>query len=149
MALSGRIDQVSENRTQIVVVRFHSALTAISHAADRNLSGSVMMIGTRADCGRAGAGFSQSAHGSPSNSGGEERRDGQNGHESSNDAHVFDGEPRDLLYQISVNSGVRIRAVEGGVLGGKGVRRGEGVFELAAKGSAQHLGGSNRSAGRH
>jgi hypothetical protein len=35
----------------------------------------------------------------------------------------------------------------GGCLGGKGVRRGEGVFELAAKGSAPHLDGSNRSAG--
>ena len=31
---------------------------------------------------------------------------------------------------------------QGGCLGGKGVRRGDGVFELAAKGSARHLGGS-------
>jgi hypothetical protein len=36
----------------------------------------------------------------------------------------------------------------GGGLGGKGVRRGEGVFKLAAKGAAPHSGGSNRSAGR-
>ena len=33
-------------------------------------------------------------------------------------------------------------AIKGGCLGGKGVRRGEGFFELAAKGSALHLGGS-------
>jgi hypothetical protein len=31
---------------------------------------------------------------------------------------------------------------KGGGLGGKGVRRGEGVYELAAKGSALHLGGA-------
>jgi hypothetical protein len=32
--------------------------------------------------------------------------------------------------------------LNGGGLGGKGVRRGEGVYELAAKGSALHLGGA-------
>ena len=32
--------------------------------------------------------------------------------------------------------------IKGGCLGGKGVRRGEGFFELAAKGSALHLDGS-------
>jgi hypothetical protein len=36
---------------------------------------------------------------------------------------------------------------EGGSLGGKGVRRGEGVLKLAAKGSAPHLGGSIRGTG--
>ena len=95
MALGGHIDQGPKKRTQIVVGRFHSALTAIAHATNRNFSGSVVMIGTHADGRRTSAGLSQNIHGSPSNSGGEERRNGQNGQELSNEAHVFDGKPRD------------------------------------------------------
>jgi hypothetical protein len=117
-------------------------MAALAHAADRNLPRGGLVADAQAGCRRASTGFSLNAEDSPANTGRQQRGDGQNGQESGSDAHVFVCKLRDLLYQILFNPIVGFGAVRGGSLGGKGVRRGKRVFELAAKGTAQHLGGT-------
>jgi len=116
---------------------FQSALAAIDHVAKGSVAKSMVMAHTRASCRSASAGFHGSAQGSPPHARGEQRGNGQNGQKSIGNAHGFNLEAQGHIVPDSVWKGCI-----GGCLGGKGVRRGEGVFELAAKGSALHLGGS-------
>ena len=101
------------------------------------------MVWAHADNGRAR--FPALAYGCPAHAGCEQSGKSEDGQKPASHVHGLQLRPRKSI--LSDNEGDGGRLPEEGALAARGVRRGEGVVELAAKGSALPLGGSISCAG--